>query len=53
MGWIYLDWNKEKWWDFLGTVLRFGSCKVPEISGIADEVLAFQEVLWSMYLFKY
>ena len=48
MGRMYLDGNKEKWRDFLGTVLHFGSCKVPGISGIADEVLASQEVLWSM-----
>jgi hypothetical protein len=45
---MYPDDNKEKWPDFLGTVLSFGSCKVWGISGIADEVLASQEVLWSM-----
>jgi hypothetical protein len=37
---MYLDGNKEKWRDFLGTVLSFGSCKVRGISGLDDEVLA-------------
>jgi hypothetical protein len=38
VGRIYVDGNKEKWRDFLGTVLNFGSCKVSGISGIVHEV---------------
>jgi len=45
---MYLDGNKEKWRDSLGTVLSFGFCKVREISGLADELLVSQEVFWSM-----
>ena len=53
VGRIYLARDMEKWRDLVDAVLSFGSFKVRQISGLADELLASQEGLWSVKLFSY